>query len=125
MTNKVIVTGDLNADVLDKTNKDAKTLSTIYKNYGLTQYIKKPTRIDKVSGRPTLIDHVWATEDMNIYKTGTHTGISDHLGAYFKLKSVNEKPAKIKYKTRNFKTYNSVCVRQAYFHFRPACPLSP
>ena len=108
VTNKVMVTGDLNADVLDKNNKDAKALSTIYKNYGLTQYIKKPTRIDKVSGRPTLIDHVWATEDMNIYKTGTHAGISDHLGAYVKLKSVNEKPEKIKFKTRNFKNYNSV-----------------
>ena len=107
ISNKIIVTGDLNVDMLDKDHKNTATLKTIYKNYGLTQHIKKPTRIDKVTGRTSLIDHVWASEEIDIYKTGTHTGISDHLGAYFKLKTVKENPIKTTYKARNFKNYDS------------------
>ena len=106
-TNNVLVVGDFNIDMLDTENKKTKVLKNAYKPYGLKQLIKNPTRKDNNSDKATLIDHIWASTDLNIIKTGTLHGISDHLALYTKLQT-NQKPIpKTVVKFRNFKKYNA------------------
>ena len=49
ISRNIIITGDFNIDLSDHANKNTKALNNIYKSYGLTQYINKPTRIDNVT----------------------------------------------------------------------------
>ena len=75
ISNNLIVTGDYNIDMSDKESKDTQTLTNIYHSYGLQQYIKKPTRVDKRYNKPTIIDHIWASKDQNMIKqAGTFHG---------------------------------------------------
>ena len=108
LSSNLIVVGDFNADTSDPTSKIAEEIKTSYSMYGLNQLITKPTRIDQTSGRPTVIDHVWADTELQLVNTvGTFTGISDHLGTYAKLniKKPKEESRIVKY--RCFKNYNS------------------
>lgn len=107
ITNRIIVTGDLNIDASDPSNVLMNTLENICKTYGLLQLVKKPTRIDKTSGRPTIIDHIWTNPESSLVKTtGTFVGISDHLGTYMKLNiKAPEDQHKI-IKTRSYKSYS-------------------
>ena len=74
----------------DEESNDTQMLKETYESYNLEQHILKPTRIDKKSLKPTIIDHIWASSDSNLIKaTGTFDGISDHMGIYMKL---NQKP---------------------------------
>lgn len=106
-TAKSIVTGDFNINLLDNTHKNTQILTSTYESYGLKQLIKKPTRIDKSTLKPAIIDHVWATEEANLVKTtGTFIALSDHLGQYMILNQnkIPEKNLKIKF--RNYRRYN-------------------
>ena len=87
ISNNLIIAGDLNVDMANKESKQTKLLKTIYKAYGMSQIIKKPTRYDKISGKPTIIDHFWvnSSELDNIKATGTFVALSDHLGTYLKI----------------------------------------
>ena len=69
--------------------------------------IKNPTRKDNNSDKATLIDHIWASTDINIIKTGTLHGISDHLALYTKLQTNQNSIPKTVVKFRNFKKYNA------------------
>lgn len=108
LSDRLIVTGDLNIDVSDTTNALTQSLQNIYKSYGLIQLIQKPTRIDKTSGKPTIIDHVWVNAENSPVKcTGTFIGVSDHLGTYIKLNLRKpEDPVKT-IRHRSFKRYSS------------------
>ena len=108
ISNKLIITGDFNVDMFNKENNQTKQLKTIYKAYGMSQQIKKPTRIDKISKKPTLIDHFWVndSEISNIKSSGTFIGLSDHLGTYLKLNKGRQPIESKKIQCRNFKEYN-------------------
>ena len=61
------------------------------------------------TGKATLIDHVWTTNEMQVLKSGTCQGISDHLGTFIKLNRANinakiKPPDKI---SRDYKNYDS------------------
>ena len=62
-------------------------MKSIYKSYGMSQIIKKPTRFDKKSGKATIIDHFWVNDSEleNVKSSRTFMGLSDHLGTYLKL----------------------------------------
>ena len=106
ITNRLILTGDLNIDV-NSTAIKTSHLKEIYKCYGLSQYIKKPTRVDPKTGKPTIIDHIWSNKEVNLIKmTGTFTGVSDHFGTYMKLNLQPQEAAKEKIRYRCFKKYN-------------------
>ena len=104
-SNHIILVGDLNIDIRDKENPESSTLRDICKPYGLKQYIKKTTRFNK-NGKSTIIDHIWATKEADIVKSGTVHGISDHLGIYCKVNKypIHKNPPIIK--VRSFKNYN-------------------
>ena len=108
ITSNIIITGDLNVDMLDHESKETQALVDTFESYDLKQYIAKATRVDKKSLKPTILDHVWASPDSNLIKsTGTFDGISDHMGTYMKL---NQKPPPIpdsKIIFRSYKNYNS------------------
>ena len=107
ITNRMIITGDFNVNLNEPETSNPSTLIDIMKTYKLSQLIKKDTRIDINTGKGTLIDHLWATPEMNIKASGTCLGISDHLGIYAKMNKINESPPiapKIKF--RNYKNYN-------------------
>ena len=107
ITNRLILTGDLNIDVNSPAIKSTH-LKEIYKCYGLSQYIKKPTRVDPKSGKPTIIDHIWSNKEVNLIKTtGTFTGVSDHFGTYMKLNLQHRTTDKDKIRYRCFKKYNA------------------
>merc|ERR1711867_8543 len=102
----IIVLGDLNVDMRKKEDKNTQYLSAIYKSYGLKQYITKATRINPNSGRATILDHIWANENMELKKARTMRGLSDHLGTYAKLNAVNNDEDQLEITTRNYKKYD-------------------
>ena len=107
VANKVLVTGDFNIDMSDTTHKNTLFINNTYTAYGLKQHVTKPTRIDKTTFKPTILDHIWANEDANIIKsTGTFIGLSDHLGQYMKLNQNQLEEKKTTIKFRNFKRYD-------------------
>ena len=108
ISDRLIITGDFNIDTSDNTCKLAENLKNIYKPYNLSQLIKKPTRVDKIYGRATIIDHVWTNTELQlINKVGTFVGVSDHFGTYMKLNLQKVKvDAKI-IRHRSYKNYNA------------------
>ena len=109
ISNHLIITGDFNIDMSNKEDKDTQTLTNIYHSFGLQQYIKKPTRIDKRYNKPTIIDHIWASKDENmISQAGTIHGISDHMGIYMKLNKLRPPEEKKTRKIRDYRKYDPV-----------------
>ena len=107
ISNQIFITGDFNVDMRDPNDKLNSPLKDIYKPYSLKQYIKKSTRIDPKTGKGKIIDHIWATPEIEIKNSGTFLGISDHLGVYAKIpKSFTNYEPKTMIKFRNFKNYN-------------------
>ena len=108
ITNNIIVTGDFNVDLSNPSSKDTQILTECYESYNLEQHILKPTRIDKTSFKPTIIDHVWASSDSNLINaTGTFDGISDHMGIYMKLNQTTPDIPDSKITFRNYKKYDA------------------
>ena len=108
ITDRVIMTGDYNIDMQDKTNKLTQEIKEMHKAYGLTQHVKKPTRIDNITGVPTLIDHIWSSTEKNLIReTGTFIGISDHLGVYMRLNLQNKPTMKETIRCRSYKNYDA------------------
>ena len=99
--------GDFNIDLLDSNSRNAELLKGIYETYGLKQHISKPTRINKSTSKPTLIDHIWETEESNLIKaTGTFIALSDHFGQYAKLNLNKPFEQKEKIRFRDFRNYD-------------------
>ena len=104
----VILMGDFNAD----DNKEnichkGKKMHEICDTYGLKQIINKPTRIDNNTRKSTIIDHIWLNPQENNIKSGTATGLSDHLATYIKLYNQKPKPTQNIITIRDFKNYNA------------------
>ena len=109
ISNQLIITGDFNIDDSDINSNLTKQLNETYSSYNLSQFVKKPTRIDTTSGRPTVIDHVWASPENQLIKhVGTCIGISDHLGTYIKLNLQKEKPEEKTVRHRNYRNYDAI-----------------
>ena len=102
----IILTGDLNVDLLKKTSNSNK-LNELCGNIGLKNLIEGPTRID--SNSKTLIDHLWATEYCSIGKHGTIPGLSDHYGT---CAEITKKIKKQKYKSHVGLTRTTVSQEQ-------------
>ena len=108
ISKNTILTGDFNADLLDPNKVATKQLKNILKSNGFIQHIKKPTRINHLSFRKSLLDHFWTcNETIQVEKCGTFYGISDHLGIYMNLKIKKEKEPPIKIKFRDYKKFDA------------------
>ena len=59
-TQHVVVTGDLNVDLL---HEKKHVLNDIIQLYNLTNLVKEPTRINIISGIETLLDPVLVSDD--------------------------------------------------------------
>ena len=104
----VILIGDFNADV-KKENECPKgtKIQEIISTYGLEQIITKPTRIDNKSRKATIIDHIWINPADNVVlKSGTATGVSDHLAIYMKIHCQKPKKKPKVISIRDYKNYN-------------------
>ena len=100
---EIIIMGDMNTDYL-KTN-DNKEIKDIIKLYGLTQLVKKPTRITQETS--SLIDIIATNEPSNIsFNDVIPTSISDHdmVCCVRKLNSFYFSPKTIH--CRNYRKYN-------------------
>lgn len=114
ISENLIITGDFNIDYSDNDSRLTKQLKVTYSAYNLHQYVQKPTRIDKKSGKPTIIDHVWAPSDNHLINhVNTCIGISDHLAIYIKLKLQKQKVEEKTIKHRNYRNYDSELYRQS------------
>ena len=104
LSRNIMLFGDFNCD-LNATTPDKATskLTTTMQEMNLHQSIKGATRIE--SGKPKLLDHIWAEEQMteNIEKTGICTGISDHAGIYAFIRTSSTEEEKVT--CRNYKNY--------------------
>ena len=98
------VLGDFNIDLREKCNKTNK-LKNIFKNYGFSELINAPTRVDPVSGRKSALDHIW-TNAKDINSSGVVPGVSDHEGTFVEFCTKKEKIKTEKITIRNFRNYN-------------------
>ena len=108
ISDKVIITGDFNADLTKHLEpKEAIIISNVCKSYGLSQFVKKPTRIDKENRKATIIDHIWADKTKNIVKRcGTLMGISDHFATYAVVNNQVQKKPDETITCRSYKNYD-------------------
>ena len=107
ISDRLIITGDFNIDDSDTSSNLTKQLNNIYNSYSLVQLIRKPTRVDPKSGRPTIIDHVWTNpEKQLINHASTFIGVSDHLGIYMKLNMKKPKAEETIIRHRSYKNYD-------------------
>ena len=97
------ILGDFNIDLQEKCSKTNK-LKNVFKNYGFSELIQAPTRIDPISGRKSALDHIW-TNATDIVSSGIVTGVSDHDGTFVKFSMEREKPKIKKITIRNFRNY--------------------
>ena len=99
--------GDLNCNLLDKTNQFAQKLLSIMETFQLSQQIEKPTRI--TSSSSSLLDVCITTSPEKVSNSGViHVGFSDHSLIYI-IRKINI-PTKTKtikeIEIRNFKKFN-------------------
>jgi len=66
-------------------NNLTTALKDLYETFSLQQIVKKPTRVDPKTRKAALIDHIWASPEINTKSSGTFIGISDHFGTYIKI----------------------------------------
>ena len=106
VSNRLIICGDFNIDMNSPSNPKTKQLTTVYETYQLKQHIKKPTRVDPRSGRASIIDHIWATEEApSIIRSGTFIGLSDHFATYAIINAIKQPIPDEKIQFRSFKNY--------------------
>ena len=98
------ILGDFNIDLREKCSK-TKKFTNLLENYGFTELIKAPTRVDPVSGRESALDQIWTNTKQNV-EAGKVTGVSDHDGIFVKFNLEREKQKVEKITVRNFKNYN-------------------
>lgn len=65
----IILTGDININLLDETAINTKTFNTFISNLNLKQLIKSPTRISNAT--ETLIDVICVSENINVIESNT------------------------------------------------------
>ena len=106
ISDKIVITGDLNIDMKNESHKDTIILNNIFDTYGLTQIISKPTRVDPRSKRAALIDHIWTNLNQLVRGKGTFLGVSDHLGTFVKLNITKNEPSQKFIKIRSYLNYN-------------------
>ena len=107
VSNKLIICGDFNIDMMNPKNPQTEQLNTIYDTYQLKQLIKKPTRIDTTSGKAALIDHFWKTSEApEVNREGTFVGLSDHYGTYITINVTKQPTPNEKIKFRSYKNYD-------------------
>ena len=114
-TNREVITvGDYNIDLLEGAKKTSihEKLYAQYESQILTrgaiQIVKRPTRFHS-SCLPSLIDHVYTTNQDNIIFENIGTGTSDHnlIGVKRRNGAVSQKPRMIKQRVfANFKEKN-------------------
>lgn len=76
-----ILQGDLNINILDKTDQHAQNLLHMGHQYSLKQLITNPTRVTEKSA--TLIDHMFTTKSLSISQSGSFIlTTSDHDAIY-------------------------------------------
>ena len=104
LNGELYIMGDINIDLLKKRNSDVKQVKDLFRDYGLNQYIKDPTRI--TFGTSTLID-IMATDSNVISEAGVllHS-ISDHLPVYMIRKKGANLVEKEKNLGRSYRNYS-------------------
>ena len=113
ITKRIVVTGDLNIDMSNPSNKLTEKASEIFSCFGMEQHVKKTTRIDK-SGKETIIDHVWAEKQSHLIKhVDTFIALSDHLGTYASINVPKVKPEKKTIRCRSWKNYSKETFNQS------------
>ena len=103
---EVLITGDLNADVLPGSScPEGRALMDLCNSFNLSQLVTKPTRSTDTS--KTLIDVALTTNESFIASCDVHiSAVADHclVAVTLKLKAPKPRPSYIF--TRSYKTYN-------------------
>ena len=73
---QIIITGDINVDMLDKQNKEK--ITNLLNCYNMCALIKDPTRVTSKSA--TCLDNIYVYKDSNFQGKVINAHISDHLG---------------------------------------------
>ena len=110
LANRVLLAGDFNINLLEESTA-TRHLNEVCETIGLKQQINTPTRISDTSG--TLLDHIWATSDCRVGKSGVLPGISDHLIAYVEITSPPKQEDR-QITCRTYKNYNSKTAQDLY-----------
>ncbi len=120
----IFLLGDLNIDILNKTNPYLAEIDRLQKSFNLVQLISTPTRVTNSSS--TLIDHIYCSNLNNVTEAKNHAcPISDHSIIYCRISStmvLNNKPTCTRF-CRNYKKisnddlimfFSNVCWNQFY-----------
>ena len=104
----IIVTTDLNCDMLKPRSLEAVALQDLCDSVNLTQLIKESTRMTETSS--TLIEVIMTSSIALVERSGVlKSHISDHYLVYALLKLKVSKPPPSYVKVRSYKNYDSQC----------------
>ena len=91
--NEVILTGDLNINLIDYENSNRNVKNFIYHMISLNYLplITRPTRFPdgNQNGKPSLLDHIWYNRIYNVETGIILCSATDHLPSFVILKDVN------------------------------------
>ena len=62
----ITILGDLNFNLLKPNEKPQQLWSTVTEQFGLTQFVHKPTRYDIQHKTWTLLDHIYSTDNHSV-----------------------------------------------------------
>ena len=104
----IIVTADLNCDMLKPRSLEAVALQDLCDSVNLTQLIKELTRVTETLS--TLIEVIMTSSNALVERSGVlKSHISDHYLVYALLKLKISKPPPSYVKVRSYKNYDSQC----------------
>ena len=117
-TDEIIITGDINLNILDNNNPSVKKYIKLYESKGFTQTLSEPTRCTSTSS--TLIDHILCNKIDNISGSGVlNITLSDHKFTYLKRKlNYREKQFKnqTEYKIVKYRDFKNLNFSELYAH---------
>ena len=90
--------GDLNIDLLKRSDSQAARLINLMSSYASFCTISKPTRLDALRGSATLIDHIWTSDiSNNTLNIILWDDLSDHfpIGSRFNINTKQNSPMSI------------------------------
>ena len=105
----ITILGDFNFNLLKPNDKPQQLWSTVTEQFGLTQFVDKPTRYDIQHKTWTLLDHIYSTDKHAVTNAEvSDSSISDHNPIFCNWNLKNYKPINKKHTTvevRSFKKY--------------------
>lgn len=107
--NKIILLGDLNIDYRQISTKSVRELKLLAREYNLSQYIDKPTRVTPTTA--TLIDYIFTNLDSVTHAGVIDAALSNQYYTYVVIKKSKTTHEKVTFTCRQLKDLNTETLR--------------